>query len=643
MPYFHRRAWLTILALLLLAAPLTALAQDDAIRIDGSRIVADIIAPVGEALEANLSLEISGTSSGLSRLCSGEVDIANAARAITADEIEACAANDIEWVEVLVGYDALAVISNPAITATQCMTVNELTTLFGPGATDAVTALNQVNPMWGAAAIQAYAPPADNPAFNLLDSILPGDGLRADFNTPADVNALIGAVAENADAIGFAPLSAALASDAEVSILGVDNLSGSGCVAPDLDTLADGSYPAANGLYLYVNAESLARENVQTLVSAVIGDEGQAAVDAGGFVRLSDTLAGAVSANVADVVTGRQFSQPEPLYTIPLDVSGTVTVEAASGAYAAINALTGQLSSTYTGLTANVSGLGNPSAYQALCSGAADAAAVTRPPTAEEAALCEASGASLWEAPLGARALVMVVPEAAEFAACLTTDQVTTLWKAEGGEAATNWNEIDTDFPDLPVTIFLPLSNRSQTGFLLSAASDSLHDTRRDALQERNDALWRAAATANVEGAVTYMTLAEYEASDAAVQLVAVDAGAGCVEPSVETILDGSYAISEPVTFAARLDALARPEVKALAWFAVRSSSPALFEGAGLVSVPADSFTAYQESLIAAFEAAESAPAVTPVEDTPAEEAPAEETPAEEAPAEEESTEEGSN
>ena len=623
MPYLRRRALFTLFALIVLAAPLTVLAQDDAIRVDGSRIVADIIAPVSEALESTISLEISGTSNGLARLCSGEIDIANAARPMTSGEIEACAANGVEWVEVPVGYDALAVIANPAISAAQCMTVNELATLFGPGATGVVTTLNQVNTRWGTAAVTAYAPAADSAAYSLLESILPGDGLRSDFNTPEDVAALISAVAEDETAVGFAPLSAMLGSDSAVNILGIDNLSGNGCVSPDQATLADGTYAAANGLYLYVSAAGLEREDVQALVNEVIGETGQAAVTDAGFVALPEDFSAAAATNVAEVVTGRQFSQPEPLYTVALDVTGSVAVESAAAAYRAINAVTSALSTTYTGVTTNVNGFGNVTAYQNLCNGVADAAAVTRPATAEEAALCEENGISLWEAPLGARALVMVVPEAAEFAACLTTDEVATLWRAEGGVAAANWNAINPDFPDLPITVFLPSNANNQTDFLLSTVSATLADTRRDALEQRNDALWRAAATANVEGSVTYMLLDEFQASDAAVRAVAVDASDGCVEPSTATILDGSYAVSQPVNLVFRQAALARPEVQALAWFITRSTTPALLEGADLVSVPAEELAAHQPELVEAFAAAETLAAETPAEEAAPEATPA--------------------
>ncbi|MBN2469744.1 MAG: substrate-binding domain-containing protein [Anaerolineae bacterium] len=606
MRFLRHKAWISLMVLLAVAAPVSVLAQDDAVRVDGSRIVADIVEPLAESLGQTIQLEISGTSSGIARLCSGEIDIANAARPITNDEIEACAANDVQWLEVPLGFDALAIVSNPAITGAQCMTLSQMSTLFGPSASETVTTLSQVNPAWGAGAMQTYAPQSSDTTFNLLDSLLPGDGLRTDFTTLETADALIAAVAENVEGIGFAPLSAALASDAAINILAVDGMTGAGCVAPDQASLEDGSYPAARGLYMYVNAAALEREPVQTLLAAAVGDAGQAVAADAGFVSLSSSLAQQAATNLTEGVTGRQFSQGEPLYTIPLDVAGTVTVQTAAAANHALETVTNAFTNAYGDVSVTTGGLGNAAAYRQLCSSEADLAAVTRAATAEEAALCEENGISLWQAELGQRALVMVVPEAADFAACLTADQTAQLWASEGGQTLTNWRELGEDFPDLPVTVFLPVNTTNQAGFLLSTVSDTLLAPRADALERRNDPLYRAAATANVEGAITYMTYAEYLTTDAAIMPVAVDAGEGCVVPSIETIRDGSYTIAEPVTLVVRTDALSRPEVQAAVWYAVQNG-PSALENASVLPADAGAFATYQEEAAAAFETSGSA------------------------------------
>ena len=210
MSLFRRQAWMGLLALVILLAPLAVLAQEDAVRIDGSRIVASIVEPVATAYTndtgAAVNLEISGTNNGLSRLCAGEIDIATAARPITRDEAQACADAGVDWIEVLLAYDALAVITNPANSFAQCMVMPQLSILFGPAATGSILQWNQVNNAWQAAAFTLYAPPTDNTVVNLLDELLPGDGLRTDFTNEADAAAVVSAIANDATGLGFAPI-----------------------------------------------------------------------------------------------------------------------------------------------------------------------------------------------------------------------------------------------------------------------------------------------------------------------------------------------------------------------------------------------------------------------------------------------------
>ncbi|GAB4570481.1 MAG: PstS family phosphate ABC transporter substrate-binding protein [Anaerolineae bacterium] len=610
MRVFRRQTWLSLLIMIIALTPLGVMAQDDALRIDGSRIVADIVAPVVEALDVPASVEISGTSNGLASLCSGEADMAMAARGITREEAAACESAGIEWVEIPVAYDALAIVKNPAIATAQCMTFTELTDLFGPGATATVSTLNQVNPAWGPVSIQVYALAADSPAMTLLDSLLPGDGVRVDVTTEADAEAVLTAVAEDVAGIGIVPLSALLQSDAEVTPVALNDLSGAGCVEPSLETLASNAYPAANGLYVYTSTAALEREATVELLTELVGEQGQTVAADAGFVTLSAETAARASDNITGKVTGRQFSEPEPLYTIDLDVAGTVQVESGADAFTAIKTLTDGLRASYPGLSVNLHGFGNAVAYENLCAGTADAAVVTRSATADELAACEANNIALWDAQLGARALVLVVGKDADYAACLTTDQVADLWKAEQGQTVTNWSELGEDFPALPVTVFLPTNSQNVTDLILTSVSDTLYDSRRDALQQRNDPLWRAAATANVEGAITYMTLEEFEASEADVMTVAIDAGEGCVAPTTETILNGSYAISKPIMLVVRQDALARPEVQALTWYAVHNSADDLRQAA-ITPVSEDAFTRYQEELVSAFAEAETAAEAT--------------------------------
>jgi len=70
-----------------------------------------------------------GSGTGIAGLINGTVDIANASRAMKADEIEAARANGIEPVEFVVAVDALAVIVNPDNPVDR-LTIDQLSDMF---------------------------------------------------------------------------------------------------------------------------------------------------------------------------------------------------------------------------------------------------------------------------------------------------------------------------------------------------------------------------------------------------------------------------------------------------------------------------------------------------------------------------------
>ena len=77
-----------------------------------------------------------GTGDGFALFCAGEIDIADASRAIKPEgEADVCATNGVEYVELKVALDGLSVITSAADTALECLTFADLYALIGPEST----------------------------------------------------------------------------------------------------------------------------------------------------------------------------------------------------------------------------------------------------------------------------------------------------------------------------------------------------------------------------------------------------------------------------------------------------------------------------------------------------------------------------
>src|SRR3989338_2133129 len=125
-----KRKLLTLMLSMVLGLSQGAFAAD-VIKADGSSTAFPITEAVAEEFQkqsggVKVMVGISGTGGGFKRFCRGETDISNASRAIKAKEVDACKEGNIEYIEIPVAYDGLAVMVNTENTWVDHLTVAEL-------------------------------------------------------------------------------------------------------------------------------------------------------------------------------------------------------------------------------------------------------------------------------------------------------------------------------------------------------------------------------------------------------------------------------------------------------------------------------------------------------------------------------------
>ncbi|MGF1457944.1 MAG: PstS family phosphate ABC transporter substrate-binding protein [Leptolyngbyaceae cyanobacterium] len=247
-------------------------AQDGLISIDGSSTVFPITEAMAEEFMSdnsgiNIVVGVSGTGGGFRKFCAGETSISNASRPIKDEEIEACAENGIEPIEVLVGTDALTVVvpqdstvftgSNPNIT------LEELNTIWSPEAEGSVTRWNQVDSSWPNAPISLFGPGTDSGTFDFFTDEVNGEegASRADYTASEDDNIIVLGVQRNPNAMGYFGLSYFLENEDTLKALSVDG------VAPTPENAKNGDYALARPLFIYINPSELDRPEVEAFVN----------------------------------------------------------------------------------------------------------------------------------------------------------------------------------------------------------------------------------------------------------------------------------------------------------------------------------------------------------------------------------------
>ena len=170
-------------------------------------------------------------------------------------------------------FDGIAVMTNPANTAVECLSFVDLYSLLG-GQSEGFEAWSDASDL-GAGLGSDLAPYPDAP----LDISAPGtesgtydsfveivleeigeaeegeDGqfIRQDFSGNADDNVIIEGIAGSDTSIGWVGFAFASENTDRVKTIAVSDEPGGDCVTPTIDTIADGSYPVSRPLFIYVN------------------------------------------------------------------------------------------------------------------------------------------------------------------------------------------------------------------------------------------------------------------------------------------------------------------------------------------------------------------------------------------------------
>lgn len=237
------------------------------VQIDGSSTVYPVTEAVAEEFQARrrgrvrVTVGVSGTGGGFKKFCRGETQISNASRPILEQEIQACAAAGVRYIELPVAFDALTVVVNPQNTWIDSISIEELATMWRPEAQGTVSKWSDVNPSWPGHPLRLFGPGADSGTFDYFTEATVGKAKssRGDFTASEDDNVLVTGIANDANALGFFGLAYYSENRDRLRALAIRNGSGP-AVAPSLQSVADGSYtPLSRPIFIYANADAVNR------------------------------------------------------------------------------------------------------------------------------------------------------------------------------------------------------------------------------------------------------------------------------------------------------------------------------------------------------------------------------------------------
>ncbi|MCC7542287.1 MAG: PstS family phosphate ABC transporter substrate-binding protein [Deltaproteobacteria bacterium] len=289
------------------------------ITIDGSSTVYPISEAVAEEFQSKnagsrVTVGRSGTGGGFQKLCRGEIAIAGASRPITAAEIEACRRANVEWIELPVAYDGLAVVVNPQNTWATSITVAELKRMWEPEAQARVMRWSQVREGWPDEPLRLFGAGVDSGTYDYFTKAIVGreHASRGDYTSSEDDNVLVQGIAGDRLAIGFFGLAYYEENRSRLRVVPVDDgdaSNGAGPITPSQDTVSRGTYqPLARPIFVYVRKAALASDAaLARFVEFYVQNAGRLAPETG-YVPLPARAYELAAARLRARTTGSLFS-----------------------------------------------------------------------------------------------------------------------------------------------------------------------------------------------------------------------------------------------------------------------------------------------------------------------------------------------
>ncbi len=247
------------------------------IKVDGSSTLFPVTEAVAEEFQkekqgkVQVTVGISGTGGGFKKFTRGETDVVNASRPILTEEMEQARANNIEYIELPVAFDALTVVVHPQNDWVTSMTVEELKKIWEPGAQEKLMTWNQIRPEFPNEKIALFGAGADSGTFDYFTEAIVGKAKssRGDYTGSEDDNVLVQGIEGNKFALGYLPFAYYEPHKDRMKAVSIqwDKNKVKEPVMPSLENVLAGTYnPLSRPLFIYVNKKSLDRPEVKEFV-----------------------------------------------------------------------------------------------------------------------------------------------------------------------------------------------------------------------------------------------------------------------------------------------------------------------------------------------------------------------------------------
>ncbi len=243
-------------------------------------------------------------------------------------------------------------------------------------------------------------------------------------------------------------------------------------------------------------------------------------------------------------------------------------------------------------VTIGVSGTGG--GFQKFGRGETDIANASRPIKEDEKAAAEANNISFVELEVAYDGLAVVINPENDWVDCITVEELKKIWEPGAQGTITRWNQIRSEWPDEEIHLFGPGVASGTFDYFTEAIVGESGSSRGDYTASEDDNILVQGVSRDKFG-LGFFGLAYFEENQDKLKLVAVNGGDGCVEPSIETVSEGTYTpLSRPLFIYVNSTSIQNPKVVDFVNFYLDEAS-SLLKDVGYVPLTAEEYEREKE------------------------------------------------
>ncbi|MCF6095574.1 PstS family phosphate ABC transporter substrate-binding protein [Thermovorax subterraneus] len=241
-------------------------------------------------------------------------------------------------------------------------------------------------------------------------------------------------------------------------------------------------------------------------------------------------------------------------------LSGNIEIDGSSTVYPITEAVAEEFMKLYPEVNVTVGVSGTGGGFKRFVVGEIDISDASRPIKEEEIEKAKQNGIEFIELPVAYDGITVVVNKENDWVDSLTIEELKKIWSPDS--KVTKWSDIRPGWPEQRINLYGPGTDSGTFEYFTEAVNGKARESRFDYTASEDDNVLVQGVSQD-KYALGYFGFAYYLENKDRLKAVKIDSGTGPVEPTMETIREGTYKpLSRPIFIYVSKKSLERPEVK---------------------------------------------------------------------------------